>query len=349
MAASELDKNGILSNNTKKSISSHDNTTVVSMNLSGRFANTEKKKYGQLLIEHVIHQKKVSILFGHRASFKPRPPSSYTVVGTNKSFLIFNKERFRMMTDDKHYRKVLFDFQKMGRFPYHYLPENNFVLAKLKDRSVPDRKLLVMSWLTDDCLCKTRAVSVFKLLTAFALNVSSVEEMPVVIGGTFQLNIFEAIDLLPNGVSCHGYDPLTSRRMVRSSDYFLTTADVHMPDVEPLLFSKVDLRRQRGEANINAEDAFYCDPVIGDVTFDTPSKIRAKTIEDFDRQTESRNNNYSIEREEEEEEEEEATNGANGDEILDELDYRERRISVHTLEEQIVQQPGMYENVCSVS
>lgn len=106
MATSELDKNGILSNNTKKSISSSDNMTVVSMNLSGRFANTEKKKYGQMLIEHVIHQRRISILFGHRASFKPKPPPLCTVVGTNKSFLIFNKERYRMMTDDKHYRKV---------------------------------------------------------------------------------------------------------------------------------------------------------------------------------------------------------------------------------------------------
>lgn len=119
-----------------------------------------------------------------------------------------------------------------------------------------------------------------------------------------------------------------------------------MPDVEPLIFSSLVFDRQPGEANINAEDAFYCDPVIGDVTFDIPVKIHTRIIDNFEREPDNRNN-YHVK--EDEKDHQERSNIQEEVDQLADVEFTETRISVHSLEEQIVQQPGMYENVCSVS
>ena len=75
----------------------------------------------------------------------------------------------------------------------------------------------------------------------FASNLSALEEIPIIVGGTFNLSPEEAMDCLPEGFVCHGYDPSNKRRIARASNFFLASEELAMQDVKPLSCAHLDL------------------------------------------------------------------------------------------------------------
>lgn len=55
------------------------------------------------------------------------------------------------MVDERHYRHFLRDLQQVGRLPYNYLSEQNYVVLKMTLRHVPSVSFLAVSWVTDQC------------------------------------------------------------------------------------------------------------------------------------------------------------------------------------------------------
>ena len=67
--------------------------------------------------------------------------------------ILIKSVSFRLfkVVDERHYRHFLRDLQQVGRLPYHYLPEQNYVILKMQLRPIPDVHFLAMSWVTDQC------------------------------------------------------------------------------------------------------------------------------------------------------------------------------------------------------
>ena len=108
-------------------------------------------------------------------------------------------------------------------------------------RHIPGVHFLALSWVTDQCHGQVRATSIFRKLMQFAANLSALEEIPIIVGGTFNLSPEEAMDCLPEGFVCHGYDPHNKRRIARASNFFLASEELMMRDVKPLSCAHLDL------------------------------------------------------------------------------------------------------------
>ena len=246
--------------------------TLLAMNLSGRFAGREIRRFGETVIGTVLVEKDADVLFGQQANFKPHLPDHYTLVGGGtKAFLAVNKARIKAC-DEKQFRNKLRDLQFSGKLPFHYLPLSNFTLIKCKTRRSPSVEFIALSWLSDETQGRTRNLSVFKKLMTFVINVSALEALPVVIGGTFNISLEDASECLPEGYCVYGYIPDTLRRSVRAADFFVCPRSVRLSNVRPVLCSNLEFEdvdregqvsphRRAADLWLDPEDAFYCDPV----------------------------------------------------------------------------------------
>ena len=162
-------------------------------------------------------------------------------ISQKRALNVFNCLVSLQVVDERHYRHFLRDLQQVGRIPYHYLPEQNYVVLKMTLRHIPGVHFLALSWVTDQCHGQVRATSIFRKLMGFAANLSALEEIPIIVGGTFNLSPEETVDSLPDGFVCHGYDPHNKRRIARASNFFLASEELMMRDVKPLSCAHLDL------------------------------------------------------------------------------------------------------------
>jgi len=127
-----------------------------------------------------------------------------------------------------------------------------------------------VSWVTDECFGYQRSLSMLKKLCAFAINLAAVEELPVIIAGTFRVTFDDACDIIPEELSCFSYRPRGPRRALRASSYFITSRGASMFNLDPVNTANIDFSMDRGPKDhwLNPEDAFYCDPVLATVDFD---------------------------------------------------------------------------------
>ena len=238
---------------------SNRDVTLAAMNLSGRFAGGEIRRFGQAVIANVLIEKDVDLMFGQQANFKPRLPSNYVMLGSHKAFLAHNNLRVKAC-DDKQFRMKLRDLQFAGKLPFHYLPQHNYTVTKVKTRHTTPVEFIAVSWLTDEGQGRVRNMSWFKKLMNFVVNLSAFEELPVVVGGTFQISLEDASEILPPNFCCYGYVPQNMRRTVRASDFFVCSQSVRLEGVRPVICANLHME-ECPDAWLNPEDAFYCDPV----------------------------------------------------------------------------------------
>lgn len=241
-----------------------DESQFVSMNMAGRFNGQEIKRYGQQVIKHILTEKEIGLFFGQQTNFRPALNKYFEYIGNTRAFLVYNKKQFKVC-DEKQYRHHLRDLELQGRMPRHYLPETNFVVCKVKTRShnKPRAEFIAVSWLTDECMGKLRASSQLKKVLAFIENISMLEQLPVIVGGTFRLTLEDAKELMTPGFRCCGYLPANKRREVRTSSFYICSRSLKLHEVKPIVCSKIDLaENDKSERWLNPEDAFYWDPVI---------------------------------------------------------------------------------------
>ncbi|CAD5114217.1 DgyrCDS3362 [Dimorphilus gyrociliatus] len=225
----------------------------MSLNLKGRLKiRQEKSEYEEKFLKRLLHYFEYDIIFGHEASQLPDAVSSHQSIGTGEAFILFNKKRYAVLSET--------------RFQHRFFPIKNcgkFIALELEDKHTGG-KLLAVSWKIDSRLLKQKCIEVVNQLTDFISSVRIVDNIPVIIGGVFGISVFDALDNLPGEVSCHGYNPLTFRRQMRASDFFLTSDNVDMFQIQPLIFESVNLKQLHGRVRMNAEDVFYFDPVIAE-------------------------------------------------------------------------------------
>ena len=236
---------------------------VLAMNLSGRFKGREIQLLGERVINTILTEKSIGVFFGQQTNFLPEFPEGYSLVGGTKAFLVYDNRLFRAF-DDKRFRDKLKDLQLMGKLPFHYLPYQNYAICKLQSRRDPSMEFIAMSWVTDECFGYMRSASMLKKLSLFISNLSLVEELPVIVAGSFRVAFDDACDLLPEDLSCFSYQPKGPRRALRASTYFITTRSAGVYNVEPVVTANIDLSMDHGPGDhwLNPEDAFYCDPVL---------------------------------------------------------------------------------------
>lgn len=246
---------------------------VVGWNFRGKFKGSEIKDYGEHIIKQILVDNKISVFFGQQINFKPKLPEDYQQLGNSRAFIVYDKTSFRA-SDEKRLKHRLKDLQQMGRFPLHYLPETNYVVCKFKMINKPDLEFLALSWLTEEVTHgeKVRSTNTFKKLTKFALNLSILEELPILICGSFLIDPKEAMSCLPYGLLCHSYR-CSPRRALRANNLFISSSEACLIDPKPLVCPKTRL-----VTNIifNPEDAFYFDPVIAGLVF---AKRRQSRVE----------------------------------------------------------------------
>ena len=253
-------------------------SSFVSMNMSGRFAGKEIRRYGQQIIKYIIEEKDIGLFFGQQTNFRPSLPRHFDYIGNSRAFMVYNKRHFKVC-DEKQYRHYLRDLELQGRLPRHYLPEPNFVVVKVKTRSKtsPRMEFIALSVLTDECMGKLRATSQMRKILAFVENVSILEQLPVVISGTFRLNSEDAKDVMSETLRTCGYLPSNKRRAIRASNFFVTSRVIGLSNVKPIVCSKIELPGEGdGDKWVNPEDVFYWDPVIAtlDSVPERPDKKR---------------------------------------------------------------------------
>lgn len=241
--------------------------TMVTMNLSGRFKGREIRKYGQEVLKHILSHSTVSVFFGQQMNFRPSLPDNFVFEGGTRAFIYYDKNIFRGC-DEKQYRHYLKDMENKGRLKRYYLPEANYLIIKMRGRQNPRNKFLAISWMTDECQGKLKSLNLVRKLLSFAADLCAIEEMPVIVGGTFRITLEEAKNIVYTefeGFRVHGYMATKPKRMLRMSNFFFTAKPVKMDDIRPLICSKIEVHSDMTERWLNPEDAFYWDPVITQV------------------------------------------------------------------------------------
>lgn len=240
-----------------------DASQFVSMNMAGRFAGREIRCFGQQVIKHILTEKDIGLFFGQQTNFRPSLPRHFEFVGNTRAFIVFNRRQFKMC-DEKQYRHYIRELEMQGSLPRHYLPETNFVIVKVKTRSfnVPKSEFIAVSWFTDECMSKVKASSNVKKLLAFVENLSNLEQLPVIVGGTFRLPPKDMKSLMTENFRCCGYLPSSKRREVRAASAYVISRSLWMTDVKPIVCSKIEVGESEMDKWMNPEDAFYWDPAI---------------------------------------------------------------------------------------
>jgi len=135
-----------------------------------------------------------------------------------------------------------------------------------------------MSWFTDEALKgkKQRQQVMHKVLT-FADSLSEIEQLPLILAGSFHLSEDNANLVLQKsnlgGFHCSGYLANSTRREIRASSLFFCSAPpiIQVSSVRPrLLRGMVKVGRGLREAWKNPEDAFYHDPVFALMKLSVP-------------------------------------------------------------------------------
>ncbi len=239
---------------------------MVAMNLSGRFTGKEIRTLGQTVLSTILVEKNIGVLFGQQMNFRPKLPMNYELIGATKAFLAYDKNVFRAL-DDKEFRHKLKALQLLGKLPFHYLPEKNYVIAKLQKKGSSDVEFIVVSWVTDECQNRQKGIVALKKLCTFLVNLAAIEELPVVVAGTFRISLEDIKESLPYELLCHGYHPSNARRAIRASDFYICSRGVSLSGVQPMPCASMELEMEEAadvqtDRWLNPEDAFYCDPVI---------------------------------------------------------------------------------------
>lgn len=237
---------------------------LLSINISGRFNGREMKCYGQEVLKHILLDKSVAICFGQQTSFKPDLPYGYEYMGGTKAFMLYNTSTI-LAGDEKNYKFYLRDLELQDRLPRYYLPETNYSICKMKTKNNP-LEFIAMSWLTDECMGKHKSISQFKKVCAFIDNLEQVEELPIVLSGTFRVDYQTAKEIVPPDFRVCSYFPSNKRRNMRHSNFFICSRSLTFADLKPVVCGKMDIANGNGKRNgsklINPEDVFYWDPCI---------------------------------------------------------------------------------------
>ena len=236
---------------------------LVSMNIHGRFKGREIKEYGQLIIRYILNEKTAAMLFGQQTNFVPDLQNNYEYMGGTRAFILYDTTQLDA-GDEKHYKLYLRDLELQGRLPKNYLPENNFVISKMRTKSWPCMEFIAISFHTDECFGKLRSTSLFRKLCVFLENLLEIEEMPILVSGSFRINLEDAKKIVPDGFRCCSYIPSTRKRSLRQSNFYICTRSLVMNDVRPMVCGKMDVADHvNGSLRkfINPEDIFYWDPV----------------------------------------------------------------------------------------
>lgn len=240
-------------------------TTILTWNMCGRFRGKEVKEYGDTVLEVILNEKQVDLLLGQQISYLPSLSDQYCFVGGQKAFLVYNVNAFRCC-DERQFRLKIRDLQVLGKLPYHYLKDQNFTVCKLQSKIQPGLEFLALSWHTDECMGDVRSANILKKLSHLAYNLSLIEEMPIIIGGTFRMTGMGVQENLDSEFHCFDYEFANARRAIRASDCFVTSRQVSLTDVSPLLLGRMEVSPQLGFRKhfwVSPEDIFYFDPVMG--------------------------------------------------------------------------------------
>ncbi|KAK2150850.1 hypothetical protein LSH36_385g00009 [Paralvinella palmiformis] len=237
---------------------------ALSMNMSGRFSGREIRCFGQKVIRHILAERRVRLFVGQQINFKPQLPDRFRFVGTNKAFLCYDGELFRA-NDEKQYRHFLRDLHLRGQLPHHYLPDNNYVVMKMRYRQKPWSEFIAMSWVTDEKQARLKNACQLRKVINYAMHLSEAEEMPVFVGGTFRMQLNEIKMEMDGDFRCYGYLPGTPRRNMRASNVFICAKPLKMCAVKPVVCAKMTIDNEQYSRWLNPEDAFYWDPVIGEI------------------------------------------------------------------------------------
>ncbi|ESN98920.1 hypothetical protein HELRODRAFT_162389 [Helobdella robusta] len=252
---------------------------LVSMNLSGKFKGQEIKELSQSFIEYLVNSKKINIVFGQQCGFRmSQIPKNCEFVGNQRALIIYNK-KFTQANDETQYRHFLRDLEMRGRLARFYLPETNYALCKMKSKMIHDVSFLAMSWMTDETKDTLLCLNLLRKVLSFTANLCAIEEMPVIIGGTFRLTLDEIKSVVYNefeGFRCYGYKTTKSRRQARMCDVFISCPPLKLDEVKPIVCTKIDGRLNKNHAMskwFNPEEAFYWDPVFAKMNLRSGTSI----------------------------------------------------------------------------
>ena len=240
-----------------------DDFNLVVMNFSGRFNNLENRVIGQHVATQVLVEKNAAVFFGQQSSFLPKVPKYYKSVGLKKAFIAYDTHKFTCL-DDKLFQLKIKERQQSKKMPLHYLSDNNYAAIQLRSKFLPRVSFIALSWVTNESLGQTRSLSTFKKLMGFIKNLEEIENIPIIVGGSFRLTPDVAVDWMPPGFTCYSYVPETPRRAVRAASFFVCSDSLMMEGIRPLSCGNIEAPKA-AHRWVNPEDALYCDPVLATV------------------------------------------------------------------------------------
>ena len=253
---------------------------VVTMNFGGRFRKGEVQLLGHQVLAALFRDRGTIVLFGQQAAFTPSLPTrDYGFVGDRAAFIVYNRRFFSAASRNvpggggvhQYCKYLLLELAAHGEQNTGAAhPDYNYVVSRM--RCVESKvELIAVSWFTNEAAVRgrSRRVALLRCLLEFVCELSAIEHLPVIVGGSFHVSLDDAQSAalgLQSGswpVTCHGYRVDTPRRRMRASSLFVCVGP-------PLAAS---IRRSRavpcehldvggkGRCLQNPEDAFYWDPV----------------------------------------------------------------------------------------
>ena len=236
---------------------------LVVMNFSGRFNNVENRVIGQHVATQVLVEKNAAVLFGQQSNFVPTFPYHYKCIGQKRAFFAYDTNKFKCL-DDTLYQVTVKELQDRKKIPLHYLSDNNYAAIKLRSRFLPRVKFIALSWITNESMGQTKSLSIFKILMGFIKNISDLEKLPLIVGGSFRLTPDVAAEHIPSGFKCYSYVPETPRRAARAASFFVCSECFLMEGIRPLSCGNIQPPKA-AHRGVNPEDALYCDPVLASI------------------------------------------------------------------------------------
>ena len=234
---------------------------IVSMNLKGRYNDWEFRKYGQKLVDFVCTR--ADVLLGQQSDFKYSFPRNYKHIGSNRSFIAYNKDEY-VAVSEKYYKEYVEELAASKKIPKVFLPKQNFTMTKIHRTGESRKKIILVSWFTDDFTGKRQCMSMFRHLCSHLSHLSKLEALPVLLSGTFQIDPADIEMLLPSSMVCFSYKAPSRRRAMQYSNLFVCSKSLMCKKVGLFPLCKINLMRNgQRQKMVEAEDTFFYDPIYG--------------------------------------------------------------------------------------
>lgn len=186
----------------------------------------------------------------------------YKYIGHKEAGILYDKNKLEVinLTEETEIRTKLDEMIRKKKLPQGFTPLGRMVISEIKTKAGPKTHFLCVSWHgSHNSRKKADLLEEFKNLLVFLKEIEDHYDLPLLIGGDFNLQFKDIPEDPGSGLIAKKYDPL-KRRRGRLIDFYIVSSTLSLSEIAPVDLENVGVKGK------DARKIFDHDPVEATLT-----------------------------------------------------------------------------------